>query len=92
MFKKVKKKKNVTGFDWNGRQKALETVGFASEEITNIFRVVAAVLKLGNLVFDPVNNIDGTEGCCINNEYGNHSLTFNIIHRKKNIKIKSNHS
>jgi len=62
--------------DWwiSIKQKALETVGFTSEEIMNIFRVVAAVLKLGNLIFDPVNNIDGTEGCCINNEYGSQSL------------------
>jgi len=55
--------------DFYSTKKALETVGFTSEEIVNIFRVVAAVLKLGNLIFDPVNNIDGTEGCCINNEY-----------------------
>ena len=48
----------------------METVGFSPDDIVNIFRVVAAVLKLGNLIFDPVNNIDGTEGCCINNEYG----------------------
>nr|CAH0099998.1 unnamed protein product [Daphnia galeata] len=50
-------------------KKALETVGFSAEDIVNIFRIVAAVLKLGNLIFTPVSNIDGTEGCSINNEY-----------------------
>ena len=33
-------------------------------------RVVAAVLKLSNLSFSPVNNIDGSEGCAVQNEYG----------------------
>lgn len=51
-------------------QKALESVGFSAEDIINIFRIVAAVLKLGNLIFSPVSNIDGTDGCSINNEYG----------------------
>lgn len=51
-------------------QKALESVGFSAEDIVNIFRIVAAVLKLGNLIFTPVSNIDGTEGCSINNDYG----------------------
>ena len=52
------------------QQKALELVGFSAEDIINILRIVAAVLKLGNLIFSPVSNIDGTEGCSINNEYG----------------------
>lgn len=30
---------------------------------------MAAVLKLGNLNFVPVTNMDGTEGCKIENEY-----------------------
>ncbi|KZS14110.1 Myosin-IB [Daphnia magna] len=50
-------------------KKALESVGFSAEDIVNIFRIVAAVLKLGNLIFTPVSNIDGTEGCSINNDY-----------------------
>lgn len=55
---------------WIALQKALESVGFSPEDIINIFRIVAAVLKLGNLIFSPVSNIDGTDGCSINNEYG----------------------
>lgn len=49
---------------------ALETLSFSQEEIVDIFRVVAVVLKLGNLHFVPCNNIDGTEGCTIENDYG----------------------
>ena len=33
------------------------------------FQIVATVLKLGNLNFVPVTNMDGTEGCRVDNEY-----------------------
>ncbi|XP_017783623.1 PREDICTED: unconventional myosin-Ib isoform X2 [Nicrophorus vespilloides] len=48
---------------------AFDVLGFSVEEVVNIFRVIAVVLKLGNLEFVPCNNIDGTEGCSINNDY-----------------------
>ncbi|GJQ73930.1 Myo1C [Trypoxylus dichotomus] len=48
---------------------ALDVLGFSVEEVVNIFRIIAVVLKLGNLQFVPCNNIDGTEGCSINNDY-----------------------
>ncbi|XP_063930760.1 unconventional myosin-Ib [Zophobas morio] len=48
---------------------ALEILGFNVEDIVDIFQVIAIVLKLGNLQFVPCNNIDGTEGCAISNEY-----------------------
>ncbi|XP_065169403.1 unconventional myosin-Ia isoform X2 [Atheta coriaria] len=48
---------------------AFDALGFAVEEVVNIFRIIAVVLKLGNLEFVPCNNIDGTEGCSINNDY-----------------------
>jgi hypothetical protein len=51
-------------------QRALETLGFSQEDIVNVFKIVASVLKLGNIGFIPTNNIDGTEGCTINNDYG----------------------
>ena len=51
-------------------QRALETLGFSQEDIVNVFKIVACVLKLGNIGFIPTNNIDGTEGCTISNEYG----------------------
>lgn len=49
---------------------ALELLGFDSGEILDIFRIIAIILKLGNLQYVPCNNIDGTEGCSINNDYG----------------------
>lgn len=49
---------------------ALEILGFTNNDIIDIFRVIAIVLKLGNLQYVPCNNIDGTEGCSINNDYG----------------------
>lgn len=49
---------------------ALEVLGFTNSDIIDIFRIIAIVLKLGNLQYVPCNNIDGTEGCSINNDYG----------------------
>lgn len=64
-------------------KKSLEGLGFSSDEVLSIFKIVAVVLKLGNLNFIPITNIDGTEGCEITNDYGetfidNFSLFFNI--------------
>lgn len=49
---------------------ALDILGFSIEDVVNIFRIIAIILKLGNLQFVPCNNIDGTEGCVIDNDYG----------------------
>jgi myosin I len=51
-------------------RKSLDVLGFTSEEILSIFKILAAILKLGNLNFIPITNIDGTEGCEISNDYG----------------------
>ena len=51
-------------------QRAMEDIGLKTEEICDIFKIVASVLKLGNLQFVPTTNMDGTEGCSIANEYG----------------------
>lgn len=51
-------------------QTALEVLGFSNDEIVDVFRVIAVVLKLGNIKFVPSNNIDGTEGSVITNDYG----------------------
>ena len=48
----------------------MEDLGFGEEEIHDIFRIISAVLKLGNLCFVPTTNMDGTEGCAISNDYG----------------------
>lgn len=63
-------------------QKAMEDLGFLPEEINDIFRIISAILKLGNLNFVPTTNMDGTEGCSIANDYGKHSnisLFFSIF-------------
>ena len=48
----------------------MEVIGFQREEITAVFQLVASVLKLGNLQFQHHSNIDGTDGCKLNNEDG----------------------
>ncbi|XP_066996441.1 unconventional myosin-Ia [Anabrus simplex] len=55
--------------DFQVTKRAMETLGFSQDDIVNVFKVVASVLKLGNIGFIPTNNIDGTEGCTINNDY-----------------------
>ncbi|GAB6030643.1 hypothetical protein CHUAL_007499 [Chamberlinius hualienensis] len=50
-------------------KKAFEDVGFSAEEVSALFQIVAVVLKLGNIEFLPHANMDGTEGCVIQNEY-----------------------
>ena len=52
-------------------QKALEDIGMSGREIFDVLRIVAAVLKLGNVEFVPTTNMDGTEGCAVSNDYGN---------------------
>ncbi|XP_025410407.1 unconventional myosin-Ia isoform X2 [Sipha flava] len=46
-----------------------EMLGLDESEITNIFKIISSILKLGNLNMVPTNNIDGTEGCIITNDY-----------------------
>lgn len=58
----------------------MEVLGFTSEEIVNILKIVASVLKLGNICFVPSNNIDGTEGCAINNDYGKLFFSCEVDH------------
>jgi len=48
----------------------LDVLGLNCEESNSIFRVIAVVLKLGNFIFVPITNIDGTEGCQVSNVYG----------------------
>ncbi|CAL8068334.1 unnamed protein product [Orchesella dallaii] len=48
--------------------------GSTSVTSDNVFRILAAILKLNNLVFAPVANIDGTEGCDVTNEQDLHDV------------------
>ncbi|XP_037791222.1 unconventional myosin-Ia-like [Penaeus monodon] len=60
--------------EFNITKRALETLGLAYEEQMEVFKLVAVVLKVGNLTFTSVNNIDGTEGCANENEYELHEV------------------
>lgn len=60
-----------TIFRFYAPQKALEDLGMSPDEILQVFRLVASILKLGNLNFVPTTNMDGTEGCGVSNDYGN---------------------
>ena len=55
----------------------MEDLGFTSDEIIDIFRILSAVLKLGNINFVPTTNMDGTDGCAISNDYGR--FIFSLI-------------
>ena len=48
--------------------RALEVVGFSSEQIDSILAILAAILKLYNVTFLPRANIDGSEGVTLTNE------------------------
>lgn len=50
-------------------QRSLEILGLSQEEILQVFKIIAVVLKLGNLQFLPSTNIDGTEACEVSDEY-----------------------
>ncbi|XP_030370205.1 unconventional myosin-Ia isoform X2 [Scaptodrosophila lebanonensis] len=50
-------------------KRSLDVLGLSCDETSAIFRVIAVVLKLGNFIFVPVTNIDGTEGCQVSNVY-----------------------
>ena len=45
----------------------MEIIGFQQEEISGIFQLLAAILKLGNVDFTERPNPDGTDGCDVVN-------------------------
>lgn len=55
--------------DFAYTKKALDVIGLTSDEIHSIFKMLSIILKLGNLIFIPTTNIDGTGGCEITNDY-----------------------
>lgn len=54
---------------------SLERLGLFPDEISSIFKIIAVVLKLGNLIFMSTTNIDGTEGTDITNDYELHEIS-----------------
>ncbi|XP_017849000.1 unconventional myosin-Ia isoform X1 [Drosophila busckii] len=77
LFRNVEKYellRNTTGMEedrtnFHYTKRSLDVLGLSCDEINSIFRVIAVVLKLGNFIFVPVTNIDGTEGCQVSNVY-----------------------
>ncbi|XP_071478875.1 unconventional myosin-Ia-like [Diadema antillarum] len=49
-------------------QKALQIIGFADEEILAVYKLLASVLKLGNIKFKKYTTHNGTEGVKIMNQ------------------------
>ncbi|XP_070174638.1 unconventional myosin-Ia-like [Littorina saxatilis] len=49
--------------DFAAVQNGLKIIGFRGEEITALWQLVAAILKLGNVQFSPRTNADNTDGC-----------------------------
>ncbi|XP_055322935.1 unconventional myosin-Ia [Sitodiplosis mosellana] len=60
---------NTDREDFAYTKKALEVIGLTSDETLSIFKMVSIILKLGNLIFIPTTNIDGSGGCEITNDY-----------------------
>lgn len=48
----------------------MDILGFKADEVSAIFQLVSAVLKLGNIQFKHHSNIDGTDGCKLVNGEG----------------------
>lgn len=48
----------------------MAALNFTSAEIQDLFRLLAVILKLGNVTFRACINVDGSVGCCLDNEIG----------------------
>ena len=68
--------------DFSAIKKAFDIMGLDQTEQMNIYRIVASVLLIGNMGFTSINNIDGSEGCSMENDYGKQPLSL----IKKNFK------
>lgn len=51
-------------------QNAVKELTFSTEEMEEIFKILAIILKIGNIKFQFNVNFDGTTGCSIQDEYG----------------------
>ncbi|KAL4228653.1 Unconventional myosin-Ih [Mactra antiquata] len=52
--------------NFNAVKVGMEVIGFYRDEISQVFQLIASVLKLGNVKFVHRSNPDGTDGCDIN--------------------------
>ncbi|KAK6970814.1 unconventional myosin-Ib, partial [Biomphalaria glabrata] len=53
--------------DFRAVQNGMTVIGFEQEEVDNIFKLLASILKLGNIDFSERPNADGTDGCDVTN-------------------------
>ena len=49
----------------------MRIIGFSDSEVVQLYQLVACVLKLGNIEFQHLGNLDGTDGCKLLNQSGN---------------------
>ena len=48
----------------------MKVIGFSTSEISSIDKLLASILKLGNVEFSARGNADGTDGCIIETNQG----------------------
>lgn len=60
-------------------QKAMQIIGFADEEILGVYKLLASILKLGNIKFKKYVTHNGTEGVKIMNQEGAFFLLFLLL-------------
>lgn len=48
----------------------MQVIGFTDEEILSTYKLVAGILKLGNIQFEAYTTENGTEGVKITNQEG----------------------
>lgn len=48
----------------------MRALGFGGAECDAVLRLLAFMLKLGNVEFEPQHNIDGSIGTRLNHQYG----------------------
>ncbi|XP_071825840.1 unconventional myosin-Ib-like isoform X2 [Apostichopus japonicus] len=83
-------------------QKAMQVIGFTDEEILSTYKLVAGILKLGNIQFEAYTTENGTEGVKITNQEDldavcelfvcerhemMHALTKRTVHGGRNEKV-----
>src|SRR6218665_178898 len=62
--------------DFRRTRTGLQQLGFSSNEIIELFQILAFILKLGNVHFLRKANIDSTEGCTILADYGKYFALY----------------
>jgi len=67
---------------------AFDVIGITCEEVEHVFQLVAAVLQLGNIKFNPRSTLGGMQGCSIDNIEDVENLC-DLLSIKSNILVKA---